>query len=593
MQIDYTSRDFASLKSDLISLISYRTLGNPSAWDPTDYSDLGHVLVETFSYMGDVMSHYLDRVANETSLTTAIQTDTLINFANLYGYHPSGPTPATISITFTNNNTSSIDIPIGTQVIAPLSYGNYTQVYFETTQAAVGLTTNGSVTLTAIEGKTVNTDRPDLIDPTYNKPLPANLGTSTGLANQQYAIVDSNIIDSSISVYIGQSVAFNVWSYADSLLTYGPSDTVFTTAKNSNGTTSIVFGDGVNGAIPTQGQLISAVYKTSVGVAGNITSQSVTEVTFIPGNTNPQATGYLSVTNSLPSTGGADSIGLTNLATNIKNAIVARKRAVTLADYGYLATQVSQVGKASAIATVYSSVNLYIQPADDNSPAPGYPQAVILAASANGTSITYTTDSKGHSFAVGDVVNISGFTPNSLNLQGAVVATTPSTSSFTVLNSLAAVSSTNGGGYAIDLTPTYTFTNTLVPAVQAYMAPTIPAGVTLTIAPPTYVPVYLTIAVVASPAYRNADVKLAVYQAMLGNGGYFQYSNNTFGDTLYPSAIISAISQISGVVSTTLTQFNIDGTSSSSTVGIPLTANQIPFLTNVSLQITVSGGLSS
>ena len=218
---------------------------------------------------------------------------------------------------------------------------------------------------------------------------------------------------------------------------------------------------------------------------------------------------------------------------------------------------------------------------------------MILAASANGTSITYTTDSKGHSFAVGDVVNISGFTPNSLNLQGAVVATTPSTSSFTVLNSLAAVSSTNGGGYAIDLTPTYTFTNTLVPAVQAYMAPTIPAGVTLTIAPPTYVPVYLTIAVVASPAYRNADVKLAVYQAMLGNGGYFQYSNNTFGDTLYPSAIISAISQISGVVSTTLTQFNIDGTSSSSTVGIPLTANQIPFLTNVSLQITVSGGLSS
>jgi len=73
MQIDYTSRDFAALKADLISLIKERT---GTAWDPTDYSDLGHVLVESFAYMGDIMSHYLDRIANETTLDTAIQRST-------------------------------------------------------------------------------------------------------------------------------------------------------------------------------------------------------------------------------------------------------------------------------------------------------------------------------------------------------------------------------------------------------------------------------------------------------------------------------------------------------------------------------------
>ena len=98
MQIDYTSRDFEALKADLIALISGRT---NTAWDPTDYSDLGNVLVESFAYMGDIMSHYLDRIANETSIETAIQKSTLLALANLYDYKPSGPTPAEIQVTFT------------------------------------------------------------------------------------------------------------------------------------------------------------------------------------------------------------------------------------------------------------------------------------------------------------------------------------------------------------------------------------------------------------------------------------------------------------------------------------------------------------
>jgi len=601
MQIDYTSRDFASLKADLISLISQRTATSASTWNPTDYSDLGNVLVEAFSYMGDVMSHYLDRVANETSIDTAIQSDTLLSFANLYDYHPSGPTPAAISLTFTNNSTSSIDLPVGTQVMAPLSYGNYTQAYFETTQAATGLAPSAQITLTALEGKTVNTDRPDLINQTYNKPLPSNLGTSNGTPNQSFTIIDVNIIDSSIKVYVGQSVAFNSWTYVDSLLEYGPGDTVFTTTRSSDGTTSILFGDGINGSIPLQGQLISSLYKTSVGIAGNVKAQSVTEVTFIPGNTNVQAPAYLSVTNQYPATGGADPVSSTNIRQHIKNAVSSRGRAVTLSDYGYLASLVSQVGKANASSSVYSSVNLYIQPTNDGSAAPGYPQATLVSALANGTNIVYTTDYKGHNFAVGDFVNISGFTPTSLNLQGAQISAiqvaTPSTT-FTITNTLSATSNTNSGGYAIDLTPTYAFTNTLVPAVQAYMAPTIPAGVTLTVAPPTYVPVYLSLSVIAQPSYRNADVKLAVYQAMLGTGGLFEYSNNLFGDTIYLSSIISAVNNIPGVVSSTVTQLNIDGSSSvavqtATVTAATATGTYITYVANNTFQpgevVTISG----
>ena len=126
-QIDYTSRDFSALKEDLISLIQSRT---SSSWDPSDPSDLGPILVVSFAYMGDIMSYYLDRVANETSVETAIKRETLLNFAALYGYKPSGPTPAVVDVTFTNVSDVSIDLPIGTQVMAPLLYGPYTEIYF-------------------------------------------------------------------------------------------------------------------------------------------------------------------------------------------------------------------------------------------------------------------------------------------------------------------------------------------------------------------------------------------------------------------------------------------------------------------------------
>ena len=112
IQIDYTSRDYESILSDLRSLVNLRT---NNAWAADDPSDLGTVLLESFAYMGDIMSYYIDRVANELSIDTATRRKTLVNLGLLYGYRVSGPTPATMEITFENISTTNIDIPVGTQ----------------------------------------------------------------------------------------------------------------------------------------------------------------------------------------------------------------------------------------------------------------------------------------------------------------------------------------------------------------------------------------------------------------------------------------------------------------------------------------------
>jgi hypothetical protein len=598
MQIDYTSRDFTSLKADLIAMINAKTGAN---WNPTDYSDLGNVLVEAFAYMGDIMSHYLDKVANEVTIDTAVQASTLLSFANLYDYKPSGPTPATVDITFTNVNTNgqSIDIPANTQVMAPLSYGIYSQVYFETTTSVTALAAGSSTTITCQEGKTVNTDRPDLIDPTYNKALPANLGTSDGTENQIFTIYQPGVVDSSVYVYVGQSSAFSTWNYADNLLEFGPTDSVFTTVRNSDGSINIVFGDGINGAIPAANQTISSVYKISVGTAGNVKSLSVSEVTFIPGNLDPQSTSYLSVSNALPAVGGANADSLENIRTKIKAAVSARRRAVTLADYSSLALLVSQVGKTNADASVYSSVNLYLQTQDDGNAAPGYPQWVINNAVGSGTAVTYTVANSGkHSLTVGDTVNISGIYPVAYNLQGAIVASTSTDmTQFTVTSSVTGTYDTsnsrtglvikiaNSGGAA-----TTTAWNNIKTAVTAYMSDKTPAGITLNVLPPTYVPIYLSSSITIGSSYKQSDVKLAVYQAMLGANGYFAYSNNKFGDTIYLSSIVSAITAVPGVLSVNVTQLSTDGTTTVAT-SLPLNQNQIPYLTPTNLVSNIYGGI--
>ena len=582
MQIDYTSRDFAALKADLISLIKERT---GTTWDPTDYSDLGHVLVESFAYMGDIMSHYLDRIANETTLDTAIQRSTLLSLAAIYDYIPSGPTPATVAVTFTNISDYTLDIPVGTQVMAPLSFGIYSEVYFETLVAATAVAPGATISLLCQEGKTVNTDRPDLIDSTYNIALPANLGTSDGSSNQYFIIPDTGIINSSVTTYIGQGIAFGSWSYKDNLIEAGPQDKVFGISPNEDGTINIVFGDGVNGAIPPSGQLISATYKTSVGSAGNIKSLAITEVTFFPGNVDPAVTSYFTAVNNAPATGGADPDGLTNIKKKIKAAATTRRRAVTLADYSYLSLLSEGVGKASASSTTYTNVNLYVQPMDDGQAATGYPQANIIGIATTGTAVTFGTDAD-HGFAVGNTINISGVNPTVYNLQGVTITAVPTTSSFTVASTL--TNAYVGNGLAISLTPTSAWYN-LSYSVDAYLADKILVGTDVTVLPPTYVPIYLSATITADSAYRNADIKLAVYQAMLGSGGIFQYENNTFGRVINISEVTSAIQNVEGVISVALTQLSKDGATSVNT--ITLAANEIPYLLASNLISTVTGGV--
>src|SRR5207244_9590089 len=70
----------------------------------TDYqsqADFGNVLLQLFAHMGDILSYYQDRVANESFLETAQQRRSVIQHLRLIGYQLSTAAPASATLTLT------------------------------------------------------------------------------------------------------------------------------------------------------------------------------------------------------------------------------------------------------------------------------------------------------------------------------------------------------------------------------------------------------------------------------------------------------------------------------------------------------------
>ena len=85
--IKYTSRDFNSIKQDLIE--------HAKRYYPDNYNDFsinsfGSLMFDSVSYIGDVLSYYLDYSVNESFLDTAVEFNNVRRHANNYGYNFSG-----------------------------------------------------------------------------------------------------------------------------------------------------------------------------------------------------------------------------------------------------------------------------------------------------------------------------------------------------------------------------------------------------------------------------------------------------------------------------------------------------------------------
>ena len=81
--IDYTSRDFNSIKAELVS---YAKRYYSDSFRDFNEAGFGALVLDSVAYIGDVLSYYLDYQVNESFLDTAQEYDNVVAIARQLGY---------------------------------------------------------------------------------------------------------------------------------------------------------------------------------------------------------------------------------------------------------------------------------------------------------------------------------------------------------------------------------------------------------------------------------------------------------------------------------------------------------------------------
>ncbi len=362
--VDYMARDYDSLLRSMRDLIPDKL---PEWKEYESEADFGNVLLQLFAHMGDTLSYYQDRIANESFLGTAQTRRSIIHHLRLIGYKLSTAAPASASLTLkaevSETYNEIITIRKG-DAFATKSRKDKPSVRFEYTRET-DFTIDCS-TLPVINGKkqvkgTFPVEEGRLVEDEI-------LGTSDGSPSQMFTLAHSGLILRSMGK--GQEVNKDIilitelgetikeWTLQESLAFSREGQNDFVIDIDDEDRTTLIFGDGAFGAIPAIGTVIKATYRVGGGSHGNVVADSIQTIVNAP----QLALIGAKVTNPKPATGGAERESIEHAVMHAPGVFRSLKRAVTAEDYEALALDFKGVGKVRAEATNWNTITLFVAP---------------------------------------------------------------------------------------------------------------------------------------------------------------------------------------------------------------------------------------
>jgi len=133
------------------------------------------------------------------------------------------------------------------------------------------------------------------------------------------------------------------WTEMPTLYQQKPSAQVLATLTQSDATTEVLFGDGVEGStLPTGQNNLQANYRIGSGSAGNVAAGSLSTLIDRP-------LGVSGVTNPEDATGGQDAQSINDVRSNAPQTVLTLGRAVSITDYQSYAGTFAGIAKAYAI----------------------------------------------------------------------------------------------------------------------------------------------------------------------------------------------------------------------------------------------------
>ena len=275
------------------------------------------VLVDLLAYSAHTSAFNANMVASEMFLDTAQIRKNVVSRAKELGYTPSSRTAAKASFDLTVSNPT---VAGQTPSSLTINRGHEFTTVFDGT----------SYTFISLDNKTITpstgTFKFEALD-IYQGKLSTDLYRyDNQVSNQRFPMLNPNIDTSTISVNITSNSTVSTWSKAGDLTGITTTSKVWYLQENDEGLFELYFGDGIIGAEPKDGDLITISYlvtDTNHANGASIFSMS----TSINGNS------AVTFTNTVSSSGGKDIETPDQIKFSASKFYTSQNRLVTVQDY--------------------------------------------------------------------------------------------------------------------------------------------------------------------------------------------------------------------------------------------------------------------
>jgi hypothetical protein len=310
-RVRYAGLDFDTHEDEILARLQVKFA---SVFNDFAVSSLGIMLVDIFSFGLDTLSFYLDRRATDNFMVTTRTRASAVRIARQLGYRPGPASASSVDLEISLNGTYAfpVTVPVGFQFNGPNG------LIFEAQESVTFSAGDTSTkTLTASEGQTITA--------TFFSDASANQVFAIGNVPSDSFIVGKGTTGQSRTVV---TVDGDDWP-EEEFLQFG--DTSQFEMGYVDNPPTLRFGDGIAGAIPSNGAEIRLSYFATHGTGGNATAGTITSAT------RPLVVSFtqinLVINNPQGTSGGSDPESLSSIKANAPSVFKSRGVNVTLEDY--------------------------------------------------------------------------------------------------------------------------------------------------------------------------------------------------------------------------------------------------------------------
>ena len=349
--VSVTNLDFVDIKTNLTQFLQSQTVFK-------DYNFAGSglsVLLDILAFNTQYNAYYLNMVANEMFLDSALQRSSVVSHAKLLGYIPKSAIAPTAVINVIVNQVSerSLTLPKFTQLISRAINGvNYTFV------------TDDSITVDTVSNTA-----------TFNnvilkEGIPRNYSfvvDSSTNPKYMFEIPDENVDTSSLQVIVQQSnvnTSVEVFDKASNVLELNDNSIVYFIQEGMSGKYQVYFGDGILGKKLTDGNIVLLSYISTNGINAH-DANNFTLLQPISGYSNTSIIPVMAATN------GSEKELIESVKFQAPKSFSAQNRAVSKNDYITLIQQntlgisfdaVNVWGGEEELNPVYGNIFISLKP---------------------------------------------------------------------------------------------------------------------------------------------------------------------------------------------------------------------------------------